>query len=106
MTPKNIIEVEVANKLKSKPEKAAAVNAVVEFEITGAGGGTWTVDCTKAGGEVKSGSSGVAKLTITISSADFVDLFEGKLGATSAFLAGKIKVKGDMGLAMKLGNIL
>ena len=37
--------------------------------------------------------------------ADFVDLATGKLDGT-AFMSGKLKVRGDMGLAMKLQGIL
>ena len=39
-------------------------------------------------------------------SGDFVDLATGKLDGTMAFMSGKLKIKGDMGLAMKLQNIL
>lgn len=106
MLPKDIIEKEIAAKLKAKPEKAAAVNAIVELEITGANGGTWTVDCTKPGGEVKAGSSGAAKLTVIMLDTDFSDMFDGKLNPQAAFLGGKVKVKGDIALALKLGNIL
>ena len=37
---------------------------------------------------------------------DFVDLSSGKLDGTMAFMSGKIKIKGDMGLAMKLQSVL
>lgn len=106
MTPKEILEGEIAGQLKKNPDKAKAVDAVVEFVITGNNGGTWTIDCTKPGGEVKSGSVAGAKLTVTVSDGDFVDVYTGKLNPQAGFFSGKIKLKGDMGLAMKLGNIL
>ena len=106
MIPKDIIEKEMAKELKGHPEKVSAVNAVVEMVITGANGGTWTIDCTKAGGSISSGSSGNAKLTVTVSDSDFVDLYQGKLNPQMAFMSGKVKVKGDIGLALKLGNLL
>jgi putative sterol carrier protein len=106
MLPKDIIEKEIAAKFKARPDKAAAVNAVVVLEITGANGGTWTVDCTKPGGEVKTGGSASAKLTVTMLDTDFSDMFEGRLNPQAAFLGGKVKVKGDIALALKLGNIL
>lgn len=106
MLPKEIIEIKVAEKLKNSPEKASAVNAVVELNITGTSGGVWTIDCTKLGGEVKQGSSGDAKLIVTMTDSDFSDMYEGKLSPQSAFLTGKVKVKGDIGLALKLGNVL
>lgn len=105
-TPKDIIEIEIAGKLKAKPEKAATLNAVIEFEITGANGGTWTLDCTKPGGEVTPGSTGSARLTVTMLDTDFADMYAGALNPQKAFLTGKVKVKGDMSLALKLGSIL
>jgi putative sterol carrier protein len=106
MTPKEIVEIEIVKKLKLSPEKASAVNAVIEIQVTGPNGGTWTIDCTKPGGEITGGSAGTSKLTVTISDADFVDMFLGKLKPQAAFLTGKVKVKGDIALALKLGNIL
>ncbi|OGQ50483.1 MAG: hypothetical protein A3I09_01085 [Deltaproteobacteria bacterium RIFCSPLOWO2_02_FULL_47_10] len=106
MKSKDIIEKEIAGKLKAKPEKAAAVNAIVELVITGADGGTWTVDCTKQGGAVSAGPAGNAKLTVTMTDSDFADMYSGKLNPQMAFLTGKVKVKGDIALALKLGNLI
>ena len=48
-----------------------------------------------------------AKCTITVPKAeDWVSIATGKMNPTSAFMQGKIKVKGDMSLAMKLQTLL
>ena len=47
-----------------------------------------------------------AACTIGISLADFIDMADGKLDGTMAFMSGKLKVQGDMGIAMKLGPLL
>ncbi len=47
-----------------------------------------------------------ADCTIGITLADFEELMAGNLDATSAFMAGKLKVDGDMSIAMKLSQIL
>jgi putative sterol carrier protein len=47
-----------------------------------------------------------ADCTITISQENLADLLAGDLNPTMAFMSGKIKVAGDMGVAMKLGSIV
>ncbi len=41
-----------------------------------------------------------------MSAADFDDLMHGRIQPTSAFMQGKMRVDGDMGLAMKLGQLV
>ena len=47
-----------------------------------------------------------ADCTISASMDTFQDLFAGELDPTAAFMTGKIKIDGDMGVAMKLGQLL
>ena len=48
----------------------------------------------------------VADVTLTASTEVFEQLLSGDLSAASAFMSGKLTVDGDMGLAMKLGQVL
>jgi len=47
-----------------------------------------------------------AQCTMAISLENFMAMAAGELNGASAFMTGKLKVKGDMGIAMKLGAIL
>jgi putative sterol carrier protein len=106
MTPKSYFEEKIAKKLADKPELSKAVNAVYQFNIEGDGGGTWTVDLTKEPGCVSAGPSEAAKCTVSAKAPDFVNIISGKMNPNMAFMSGKIKVKGDMALAMKLTKII
>jgi putative sterol carrier protein len=106
MTPKSYFEEKIAKKLAAKPELSKAVNAVYQFNIEGDGGGTWVIDLCKEPGVVSAGPSADAKCVVTAKSADFINIVTGKINAQMAFMSGKLKIKGDMGLAMKLQKII
>lgn len=46
-----------------------------------------------------------AQCTVKVSFADFAQLATRKLDPTTAFMMGKIKIEGDMSIAMKLGKL-
>ncbi len=51
-------------------------------------------------------SDDVADVTLSASADTFQDILAGNLDATSAFMTGRLKLDGDMGLAMRLGSVL
>ena len=106
MKIKDIIEKEIPKKMKAGPDKVKQVAAVIELQISGDDGGVWTIDCTKAGGKISAGSTGKAHLIVKIADCDFVDMFNEKLKPASAYFSGKLKVEGDLSIALKLGNVL
>lgn len=105
-TPKEIFETKIADGLKADPGRAKAINAVYQFNVTGPNGGTWTVDLRAASPGVKSGAAEKANCTITVADTDFINLVTGKANGQTLFMSGKIKIAGDMGLAMKLTQVL
>jgi putative sterol carrier protein len=102
----DIFERHIPSRLKSKPDVVSKINAVYQFNISGPGGGSWAVDCTKPGGEISSGQASDPKCTVTCADGDFLNIVNGKLSPQMAFMTGKLKIQGDMGLAMKLQQIL
>ena len=82
------------------------MNATYQFDLTGDDGGQWFATVADGAGKIESGTAENPNITITMASGDFVDMAQGKLDGTMAFMSGKLKIKGDMGLAMKLQNIL
>lgn len=65
----------------------------------------WIVDAKHGDGALKYRGSDKADCTITVNDVDFVKIMTGKMNPQSAFFQGKIKIKGNMGLAMKLREI-
>jgi putative sterol carrier protein len=82
--------------------KAAGLTASYRFEIDGAG--TWHVDVDDGKVSV-SENGGDADTTISASADTFMKIASGEQNPTSAYMSGKLKVKGDMGQAMKLQKL-
>ncbi|CDS11073.1 hypothetical protein LRAMOSA03337 [Lichtheimia ramosa] len=81
------------------------VNGIFAFVIKKDGKTeTFYVDVKKQG-KVTRGGSQKADATITIADKDFVDLAQGKLNGQKAYMSGKLKIKGQIMLAMKLDNV-
>ena len=107
LTCKEIFEQRIATRLKDNPDVAEKINSSYQFDLTGDEEGAWVVDLTNADGEyVKAGTIEEPSVTIAMDSTDFVDLVEGRLNGQMAFMQGKLKLKGDMSLALKLQQIL
>jgi putative sterol carrier protein len=82
--------------------KTAGMNNSYLFDIDGAG--KWKVDVQDGNVKVTEGE-GNADVTITTSEDTFEKIVSGDQNATSAYMTGKLKVKGDMGAAMKLQKL-
>ena len=70
------------------------------------GDGSVLIDGKSTPNTVTDGEGKSADCTLSVSLADFEKMVKGELDGTSAFMQGKLRVAGDMGLAMKLGPIL
>jgi putative sterol carrier protein len=68
--------------------------------------GSVLIDGKSTPNSVSDGEGKSADCTISVSLADFEKMAKGELDGTSAFMQGKLRVAGDMGLAMKVGPIL
>jgi putative sterol carrier protein len=93
--------------LALSPEKAKDVAAVYLFKISGADGGTWTVDLVSTPPTAVAGEAGKAQCTIEATDDDFRSMIDGGMQvAMTLFFSGKLKVAGDATLATKLSKLL
>ncbi len=88
-----------------RPERAQGVKAMIQYDITGEGGGTFHVDIAEGKCSVGVGPAAAPNLTLTVSAPDWLDMTAGKLNPQLAFMSGRLKHKGDMGLLMKLAGM-
>ena len=85
---------------------AGGVNATYQFDLTGDGGGTWQVAVGGGGCQVAQGTpNDKPNITITMAASDYLDMINVKLNPQMAFMGGKLKIKGDMSLALKMQQI-
>ncbi len=83
------------------PDKAAGVDAVVQFNLTGEGGGQYYMTIRDGKLGVEPGTAPSPKMTISAAAQDYADIATGKLNPMAAFSSGKIKIGGDMMFGMK-----
>jgi putative sterol carrier protein len=86
-------------------EAASGLHAVIQFDITGEGGGVWRAVIADGELRVLEGAVPDPNLTITVTAKDYVDISTGALNEQLAFMTGRLRAKGDLGLAMKLPRI-
>ena len=82
--------------------KTAGMNNSYLFDVEGAG--QWLVDVNDGNVNVAEGGSD-ADVTISTTEDNFMKIVRGEQNPTAAYMSGKIKVKGDMGAAMKLQKL-
>jgi len=92
--------------LAANVKEARAINARYQFVIPGPAGGEWTVDLTAAGPSCKPGRA-AASCTFTLSDDTFRELcVQPEKSAVRLYMAGKLRVEGDIRVALKIGTIL
>ena len=84
------------------PAKTAGMNNSYLFDVDGAG--TWTVRVTDGAVKVTE-ESGEADVTLAATAETFEKIARGEQNPTTAYMTGKLKIKGDMGAAMQLQKL-
>ncbi|WP_137939058.1 SCP2 sterol-binding domain-containing protein [Chitinivorax sp. B] len=90
--PSNIQELFQGLPARLKAADAAGKSSVFHFELTGDGGGLYTVSVVDGVCKVETGLNGEAKCKVTATASDYLDIELGKLRPEMAFMMGKIKI--------------
>ena len=91
MTPEEIFKEMPAN---INPDAAKGMNSTIQFNLSGDNGGQWYVTIKDGKAEVSKGTAPSPNMTLSMSAQDYVDM-----------TMGKLKISGDMGLAMKMQSL-
>lgn len=84
-----------------------STQGIYRFDLSGEHGGVWFLDLKSGSGGAGQGEPPVkADVVMAMDSADFTKMFSGKLKPTMAFMSGKLRIKGDMTLAIKLEKLM
>jgi putative sterol carrier protein len=84
------------------PSKTEGMTNSYLFDIEGAG--QWRVAVKDGSVDVAEGG-GSADVTISSNEENFMRIVRGEQNPTTAYMTGKLKIKGDMGAAMKLQKL-
>ena len=86
------------------PEAAEGLNSTIQYHLEGPEGGDWIVRIENGQCTVTEGIAENPNLTLTAEAQDYKDVILGKTNAMQAFMVGKLKLAGDLAMAMKLPN--
>jgi putative sterol carrier protein len=86
-------------------EKAKGVHARYQWDLSGPNGGQWWIDVNDGAYKMGKGKIDNPNVTFVATDKDWVAVSNGKLGGTWAYMTGRLKIRGDQGLARKLGQI-
>lgn len=87
---------------KFNPAAAAGVTKTLQWNITGDEPGVWAFRIADGAGHLIPGGVEKPDATFTTSSKVWLSIAEGKLDSMKAFMTGKLKVAGDLSLAIKV----
>jgi putative sterol carrier protein len=91
-------------KLAENKSSAQAIGAVYKFVVDGSGGGTFMMDL-RDNPKIYEGDED-APCTISMQDADCTNMLSGSVSPQELFFGGKLRIDGDMGLAMKLEPLM
>ena len=85
--------------------KARGVHARYQWDLSGPNGGEWWIDVNDGTYKMGKGRIGNPNVTFIAKDKDWVAICHDQLSGTWAYVTGRLKVRGDQGVARKLGEI-
>ncbi|MFT4565463.1 MAG: diacylglycerol O-acyltransferase [Saprospiraceae bacterium] len=92
--------------LKDNPDFIKPNSGIFQFNINGTAEATWKLDFNKAPGSVRRGNAADPNVILTISDKHLMRIATGDLDIQTAFVQGRLDVKGDMKKTTRLAKVL
>ena len=88
-----------------QPAKAKGVHARYQWDLSGPNGGQWWIEVNDGTYKMGKGKIPDPNVTFIATDKDWVAICHDQLSGTWAYLSGRLRVRGDQGIARKLGEI-
>jgi putative sterol carrier protein len=105
MSVKALLE-KLKEKVNANPEGIKGMELVYQIDLSGTEGKSFQVKFGNNRVEVVEGITYKPACTLQLSDENFAKLVKGELNPAMAFMSGKLKIKGDLSLALKLQSVL
>ncbi len=86
-------------------EAAKGLKCIYQFDLSGEGGGKWHILINEDKCEVKEGSHPSPNITISMAAQDYLDMVNKKANGQMLFMSGRLRISGDMGLALRMQSL-
>ncbi len=83
---------------------AQGVSLVYQFELTGEGGGKYYLAIQDGNCHLREGEHPSPQVTLILTAEDFCRLSAGKLPFAMAYITGRLQVRGDLRLVLRMGT--
>ena len=88
-----------------QPAKTKGVHARYQWDLSGPKGGHWWIEVNDGTYKMGKGKIPDPNVTFMATDKDWVAICHDQLSGTWAYLSGRLRVRGDQGIARKLGEI-
>ena len=89
-----------------RPHMAGNMRAIIQFELTGSGGGPWTLTIAAGRCQVATGRVKEPDATVTMSADEFAGINTGEIHAPDLFWSGRIGIEGNTEAVIALAPVM
>ncbi|ODT44050.1 MAG: hypothetical protein ABS70_06455 [Nitrospira sp. SCN 59-13] len=90
---------------KLDPEAAEGLDVVYQFDLSGSDGGQYQLQIRDGACQITEGTHPDPNITLAMSGEDCLRVLNGKVSGTMIAMTGRLRISGDMGLAMQLASL-